>query len=399
MNRQQSILISSVLITGLVAFGLGYSFASSAPGTAPFKNAEFSENDTDGTPVPGLEEVWAALQKSYYDGSKLTLKKLEYGAVRGFVSAIDDPYTVFMDPEESKEFGDDLSGTLEGIGAELDVKEGRLTVVTPLKNSPAQAAGIKSGDFIYKIDNDFTEDMTLYEAIHRIRGPKGTVVTLTLIREGNFKPFEAKITRDEIALESVTVEKLDGDIFHVSISQFSDRTKAEFNPIIERLLLEKADGIVLDLRGNGGGFLDVSIDIVSEFLKGEVPAAIIKKRAGEENEIVKTDGSARLADIPLAVLVDGGSASASEIVAGAIQDYKRGAVMGEKTFGKGSVQEINELKDGSSLRLTIAKWFTPLDRSIDGVGITPDKEVKFTEEDAEKDLDPQLAEAVKWLKK
>ncbi len=403
MRRSQSILLSSVLITGILTFSLGWFFARNIQtGSGPsrgflqtaFSTGSSSKNELK---IRDIDDVWQRLQASYYDASKLDLSKLEYGAVKGFVSGIGDPYSVFMTPEESKEFENGLEGQLEGIGAELEVKDGKLVVVAPLKNSPAQKAGVRSGDIIYKIDGALAEEMTLFDAIKKIRGKTGTAVTLTLLREGTPQPVILSITRSEITIDSITLKKLDNDIFHLSINQFNDHTKSEFNEAVQQILLEKAKGLVLDVRGNGGGYLDTSIDILSELIGGQKTAAIIKKRDVSKTETVKTNGSGRLSDIPIVVLVDKGSASASEIVAGAIQDYKRGIVMGEKTFGKGSVQELAELPDGSRLRMTIAKWFTPLDRSIDDVGVVPDKEVKITDEDRAADRDPQLDEAIKYL--
>lgn len=401
MRRSQSILLSSVLVTALLAFFVGWFFA---------KNINLSEKKmlqtTTGTSsnsregnlrIRDVDEVWQRLQSGYYDISKLDISKLEWNAVRGFVSGIGDPYTVFMSPDEAKDFENGLEGQLEGIGAELEVKEGKLIVVSPLKNSPAEEAGIRPGDIIYKIDGSLVEEMTFYNAIQKIRGKKGTQVTLTILRENTLEPLEIKIIRREITIESVALKKLDGDLYHLSILQFNDHTKSELNDAIQKILLEKTKGLILDLRGNGGGYLDIAVDTASEFLAGKKTVVIVKQRDASKNENVKSNGSGRLADIPLVVLVDKGSASASEIVAGAVQDYKRGVLIGEKTFGKGSVQELSRLDDGSNLRMTIAKWFTPLDRSIDEVGIAPDREVKITDEDRLADRDPQLDAALNYL--
>lgn len=347
--------------------------------------------------IRDLEEVWERLRASYYDATKLDQSKLEYSAVKGFVNGVGDPYTVFMPPEEAKDFGQGLDGKLEGIGAELEVKDSKLVVRAPLKNSPAEKAGILSGDIIFKINGEPAQEMTIYEAIRKIRGKKGTKVTLTLIRENRPEVFDIEIIRDEILIDTVVVKKIDGGIYHIAVNQFNDHTKIEFQKAIEEILLAKAKAVILDLRGNGGGYLDISIDMLSEVISGEKTAAIVKKRDQSKNETIKTSGSARIPDLPLVVLVDKGSASASEIVAGAVQDYKRGILIGEKTFGKGSVQELINLNDGASLRMTIAKWFTPLNRSIDGDGIVPDIEVKLTEEDIKAERDPQLDAAVKYL--
>lgn len=402
MKRTQSILISSVLVTALLAFSFGWFFAKNIS-TAEKKLLQAtigtsSDAREKNLRIRDVDEVWKRLQDGYYDISKLDLSKLEWNAVKGFVAGVGDPYTVFMNPDESKDFENGLEGQLEGIGAELEVKEGKLIVVSPLKKSPAEEAGIRSGDIIYKIDGALAEEMTFYNAIQKIRGKKGTSVTLTIIRENTPQPLEMRITRREITIESVVLEKLDGDIYHLSILQFNDHTKDEFNNAIQKILLEKTKGLILDLRGNGGGYLDIAVDIASEFIVGKKPVVIVKQRNASKNKTIPSNGSGRLADISLVVLVDKGSASASEIVAGAVQDYKRGVLIGEKTFGKGSVQELSRLDDGSNLRMTIAKWFTPLDRSIDEVGIAPDKEVKITDEDRLTDKDTQLEAAVNYFK-
>ena len=402
MKRQQSILISSVLITSIVSFGLGLFFADNIniKKSASSAVSQISEKEDPLMAIlkiRDLEEVWERLRASYYDATKLDQSKLEYSAVKGFVNGVGDPYTGFMPPEEAKDFGQGLDGKLEAIGAELEVKDSKLVVRAPLKNSPAEKAGILSGDIIFKINGEPAQEMTIYEAIRKIRGKKGTKVTLTLIRENRPEVFDIEIIRDEILIDTVVVKKIDGGIYHIAVNQFNDHTKIEFQKAIEEILLAKAKAVILDLRGNGGGYLDISIDMLSEVISGEKTAAIVKKRDQSKNETIKTSGSARIPDLPLVVLVDKGSASASEIVAGAVQDYKRGILIGEKTFGKGSVQELINLNDGASLRMTIAKWFTPLNRSIDGDGIVPDIEVKLTEEDIKAERDPQLDAAVKYL--
>lgn len=406
MKRLQSLFIASVLTASLLSFSFGLFFARNIEtnikesGTSTFQTppGKITNNGIPLLQIKNIEEVWEKLREGYYDTQKLDLSKLTSGALKGFVAGIGDAYTVYLTPEESKDFENSLEGQLEGIGAELEVKNGKLIIVTPLKGSPAEKAGLKSGDIILKIDGMVTEELTLFDAIRRIRGRKGTTVTLTILRENIREPIDIKITRREISLENITFQKLEGNLFHMSIHQFNDHSRIEFQRLLEQILLEKAQGLILDMRGNGGGYLDISIDILSEFLAGEKPAAIIKKRDRTRDEVVKTTGNAKLLDIPLVILVDRGSASASEIVAGAMQDYKRALVIGEKTFGKGSVQEIVKLKDGSLLRMTVAKWFTPLNRSIDEVGITPDIVVKMTEMDYKEKRDPQLEEAVKHLK-
>ena len=343
-------------------------------------------------------DVWTELDSRYVDGTKvLDNQNFIYGSIKGLVSSLEDPYTVFMTPDETKEFEENLNSQLEGIGAELTVKDGMLVVLSPLKDSPAEKAGLKPGDIIFEINGETTSELTLFDAIMKIRGPKGTEVTLTIIRNELDEPFEVKITRDEINVESITFERLDGNIAYVSVNQFSDNTAEEFEKAVNDILLSSPKGVIIDLRYNGGGYLDIAVEIVSEFIEGKKPAVLIKTKDGKEDETFNTTGNARIPKTPLVVLVNEGSASASEIVAGAIQDAKRGLIMGQKTFGKGSVQEVELLRDGSSLRLTIAKWLTPSGRSINEVGITPDRIVEQKAEDMDKNIDTQLEEAKNYL--
>lgn len=312
------------------------------------------------------------------------------------MDALDDPYTVFMTPDESEQFAASLDGTLEGIGAELTVEDSGLTIVSPLRDSPAEKAGLLPGDIIYKVDGELTNEMTLFEAIMNIRGEQGTMVTLTILRESAGDPFDVSIVRDSIDLESVSSEMLDGEIKYISVNQFSDNTIEEFNREISELILDEPKGLIIDLRYNGGGYLDIAVDMLSFVLPSESEAVMLKERGSEDDKLY-TNGNAKLLNVPLVVLVNEGSASASEIVAGAIQDHERGVIMGTQTFGKGTVQEVESFSDGSSIRITIAKWFTPNGRSINKQGLTPDIIVELTEDDHENAYDRQLEEAVKYL--
>jgi len=342
--------------------------------------------------------VWDALENDYLREDNIDVDKMRYGAIKGMVEALDDPYTLFMDPEETDSFISNLEGKLEGIGAELTVDEGRLTIVTPLKDSPAERAGLLPGDIIYKVEDEFASELTLFEAIMEIRGDKGTPVNLTIIRDKRDDPFTVTIVRAKIDIDSVTYEEIEDDVHYISINQFSDSTASEFSDVVGDLILADSKGMIIDLRYNGGGYLDAAIDVLSDLLPEDVTAAATRDRDGEKNaEIYYTDGGLKILDIPLIVLVNSGSASASEIVAGALQDHERGVIMGTQTYGKGTVQAVEFLEDGSSLRVTIASWYTPEDRVIDGVGITPDILVQNFEDDIKNDFDRQLDEAVKYL--
>lgn len=331
-----------------------------------------------------------------YDG-KVDPSKLLYGAIKGMVNSLDDPYTVFMDPEETKQFEQELSGSISGIGAEVGIKNNLLSVITPLKGSPAEKAGLRAGDVISKIDDEETIDMNLNEAVMKIRGKEGTKVKLTIIRDGKEEVFE--IERAKITIESVKWEIKSGNIGFIEISRFDEDTAQKLREAENELISKGVKGIVLDLRNNPGGFLDSSIDVTSEFLKSGV--VVIEKRTdGSDEHKFSASGKGKYTSekTPLAILVNEGSASASEIVAGALQDHGRGVLIGEKTFGKGSVQEIEEAGQGTTLRITIAHWFTPKGRTIDKEGLKPDIEVKMTDEDFNADRDPQLDKALEYIK-
>ncbi len=350
--------------------------------------------------------VWNELDENYVDIDKLDAKQEVYGAIAGMVESLGDPYSVFMTPEETEQFQSSLDGELQGIGAELTVEEGRLIIVSPLKDSPAEEAGLLPGDHIYMVADPeaeggwaATSEMTLWEAIMKIRGEPGTDVTLRILRDGSDDPIEYTITRQQIDVPSVelTFEEREGqNLAHLSIYQFGDDTYQEFEEAVREVMLADADGMVLDLRMNGGGYLDVSIEILSEFLDEQATGVIVKRR-NEQDQLVKTTGNGQLSELPLVVLIDEGSASASEILAGALQDYARATLMGEQSFGKGSVQELSDLSDGSSLRLTIAKWYTPKDRSINDTGITPDVNVSMEADQIDTENDVQLDAALDYL--
>ncbi|MBD3270172.1 PDZ domain-containing protein [Candidatus Peregrinibacteria bacterium] len=347
-----------------------------------------------------LDTFWLVkeiLEKKYVEDDEIDGDSVVYGATKGLTETLEDPYTVFMTPDETQEFNDNLNGDLEGIGAELTVRDQVLMVVSPLKNSPAKEAGLLPDDIIYKIDDEVAAEMSLFDAIHAIRGEKGTEVVLTIIREGVEQPFDLTIERDQVEVASVEHEELQDGIWLVTVNQFSDDTKMEFDQVINEIKLAEGRGIVLDLRYNGGGYLAGSVDIMSAFIRDAKEIVTIKYRDPQLNQTYFTDGKAQLPDIPLVVLVNRGSASASEIVAAAVQDLERGLVIGEKTFGKGSVQEVNPLPDGSSLRLTVAKWYSPDGSNIDHVGLEPDRTVELTEEDYQAARDPQVDAAVEYL--
>lgn len=406
---------STRIASYIAVFGIVFSAGLLAGKALPTNNLAVSPGSTQGNLLGGLingdksetrgdldlRTMWTVkdlLEKKYIHTEKLDSEKMAYGATKGMVDALEDQFTQFMDPKETIDFNESLNSELEGIGAELTVRNQTLSVTSTVKDSPAQKAGILPDDIVAKIDGQEVLDMTLYDAITKIRGKKGTTVTLTIIRKGTKAPFDLKIAREKITVESVTSKEIEKGIWQVIINEFSDDTKAEFNKIIEEIKLKKPKGIVLDLRFNGGGYLEGSVDILSAFIRGQQEVVEVEYRVNKENEKLKTSGNAQFPDLPLVVLINKGTASASEIVTAAVQDLKRGLVMGQVSYGKGTVQEVDPLPDGSSLRYTIARWNAPSGRNINQKGITPDREILPQEGDLEKKYDRQLDEAVKYLK-
>jgi carboxyl-terminal processing protease len=339
--------------------------------------------------------AWDLIEKNY-DGT-LDYSKMVNGAIEGMVRAVGDPYTAYMSPEDSKRLEDDLSGVVSGIGAEVGIRDNKLVIIAPIDDSPAKKAGLLAGDHISQIDGKETANIDVNEAVSRIRGKEGTKVKLNIIRNG--APKEYEITRAKITVKSVKSEIKSNNIGYISVSRFDSNTTAELRSALNDVLSKGSKKIVLDLRDNPGGYLDESVTVASEFIKSGIIVTEKKdKLLGRKNEYKATGkGIATSDDIKLAVLVNNGSASASEIVAGAIKDLKRGILVGEKTFGKGSVQEIESLAKGSKLRITIAHWYTPNGRNIGKEGILPDVEVKMTEADYNAGKDPQLDKAMELL--
>lgn len=338
-------------------------------------------------------QVWNLVKKEYVR-QPVADTKLFYGALSGIVEALEDPYSVFLDPQLTKNFQQELEGAFEGIGAEIGIKDKHLTIIAPLPDTPAERAGLKAGDKILAIDGEETTNMALDYAVSIIRGPKGTEVTLTVWRDDWEKPQDIKIIRDRIEITSVKWEMRD-EVAYIEINHFNEDTSEKFNRALIELLSQNPKGLILDLRNNPGGFLDVAVDIGGEWIENNV-VVIEQKQDGQKIEH-KSSGLARLQNIKTVILINQGSASASEILAGALQDYNKAILVGQKTFGKGSVQNLEMLPDGSAVKITVAEWLTPKGRSIEREGIIPDEEVELTEEDYDAGRDPQLNKAVELL--
>jgi len=340
-------------------------------------------------------DTWDLIEEKYAGRLKLNQQEMIYGAISGMVKSLRDPYTIFMDPEDSHRFLEDIKGSFEGIGAEIGIKRGILTIIAPLENTPAKMAGLKAGDKIIKIDDTLTAELTLDEAVNLIRGPKDTKVTLTIIRAEDSK--EVEIIRSVIDIPEVKWELKEEDIAYIDIYHFSDEVSLEFTKVAIEILASNAKGVILDLRNNPGGYLERAVDIAGWFLEKRALVAIEDFGNNQKKEY-RASGNARLKDFPLVVLINQGSASGSEILAGALRDNKGIKLIGEKSFGKGSVQQLEKLKDGSSIKITVAKWLTPKGVSITDEGLEPDIKVELTEEDYNNDRDPQLDEAMKILR-
>lgn len=341
-------------------------------------------------------DTWDLLSRSYFDKKAIDPNKLFYGAISGMVAALGDPYTVFLPPEQQKFSRDELNGSFEGVGIQLGFdKDKRLVVIAPLSGTPAQKAGIKPQDQIVKIDGKDTTNMTLPEAVGLIRGAKGTQVTLTIFREGDSDTRDISLMRDTIVVKSVEVSerqtKSGKKVAVVKLSRFGERTRDEWNEAVSSLISANSEALVLDLRNNPGGFLEGAVFIASEFLEGG--EVVLQENSDRERVSFKVNRAGKLTKIPLVALINKGSASASEIVAGALQDRERGELVGEKSFGKGTIQEAQDLAGGTGIHITVAKWLTPNGRWVnDTQGLEPDIIVASEKEDLTRLPASQLGE-------
>lgn len=343
--------------------------------------------------------VWKRVNNNYVSQDVVgDIEKRVFGAVKGMVESLDDPYSVFLDPGESENFITELEGKFTGIGAELTIKDSVLTVVAPIDGMPAEKAGILAGDKILKVYDELTNNMTTDDAVKKIRGEKGTEVVLTVLHKQDKDTTEIKIIRDEIDIKSIAYEKKDNGIAYLRIKGFMDDTAEELDKVVSEMIADESKGLIVDVRSNPGGNLDVAVDIISKFVsRGEV--ILWEKDKDKQEKPYKSIGGGEFKELPVVVLIDGGSASASEILAGALRDINDSLLIGEKTFGKGSVQSFEKLPGGSSLKMTIAKWLTPSKQSIHEVGIEPTIKVELSLEDIQSENDKQLKRAIEELEK
>jgi carboxyl-terminal processing protease len=401
------VFVSFILLTGSFAGGFVARHYLAESGMFP----GFSESPTTELPAPSqsssaspeeLEELFAPFWEAWdivhaqYVDQPIDDVALMQGAIRGMMDALGDKQTYYMSPEVYENESSSLQGEYEGIGAFVDTQGEYLTIVSPIAGSPAETAGLRSGDQVIAIDGEDMTGQSPEEARQKVLGPEGTKVTLTVAREGESEPLEFVITRAKISIKSAEGKMLDNDIAYVDINSFGDNTTRELRNTLDDLLKQNPKGFIIDLRNNPGGYLTTVVEVTSEFIPDGV--VLYEEYGDGTRDTYEVDGSARADGLPIVVLINEGSASASEILAGALQDYELAQLVGVKSYGKGSVQNWVPLSNNQgAARVTIAKWLTPDERAIDGIGLTPDVVVEMTEDDYTNNLDPQLDKAVEIL--
>jgi carboxyl-terminal processing protease len=405
-NLSKYLPIVGLLVCAGIIFSGGYFVGNKNIGeisqAASPQLANTESSTTEKVDFSPFWKAWKILDTNFVGASstdKNTDQKKVWGAIEGLAASYGDPYTTFFPPEDLKTFEDDIQGNFEGVGIEIDVKDGILTVVSPLKGTPADKAGMRAKDQIFKIDDKATIGMSAQEATKLIRGPKGKEVVFTIIRDG--KETQIKVVRDVIDVPIIVTTKRDDGIFMIQITSFSANSADKFRDALREFVNSGSNKLILDVRGNPGGYLESSVDIASWFLPAS--AIVVSEDFGGKNksaEVFKSKGyNIFTNNLKMVMLVDGGSASASEILAGALKEHKIATLVGEKTFGKGSVQELIPLTEDSSLKVTIAHWLTPNGVSLSKNGVDPDFVVKMTEADRTDKKDPQLDKAVELLLK
>jgi carboxyl-terminal processing protease len=366
-----SLLVCLSLSCGCLP-GLGILFPGTEPATDTTTSSPAQMPDIVG-------EAWDIIFQDYVEKDSLDADELGRGAIKGMLEALDDPYSAYLDPEMYQLSLSDFSGKFEGIGANVAIRDEQIVIISPIPDSPADRAGIRAGDIILEIDSRSTLEMSLAEAVLLVRGPRGTAVRLLILHQGETEPVEIEIVRAEIELSSVSFE-MRGDIALITITHFSARTDAELSSVLASVASEAAEGIILDLRSNPGGTLSAVVSVASHFLTEGTVVDVVDNQG--EHTTMSVEHNRVTTDLPLVVLVDEFSASGSEVLAGALQDHGRAIIAGRATFGKGSVNMLRQLSDGSGIYITTARWLTPDGRLIEGEGIDPDYELELEGEAA-----------------
>ncbi|MCC7367029.1 MAG: S41 family peptidase [Chloroflexi bacterium] len=412
--------LTNIVITSIVAlaafamaFVSGYLFGRTEPAGGPLAFLDVLQPSTARATEDGVLsadeqqrfrvfwETWRIVERDFYDQNQIDHQKLIYGAIKGMVDAVGDPYTVYQTPTQREVSDTDLRGSFDGIGIQVDLKDNRLTVVAPIEGSPAEAAGFRPGDVVLEVDGKSLAGKTLNDTVNLIRGQRGTPVTLTVLRAGTTDPFPITVVRAEIKLKSVRARMMDDGVGYVRISSFSASTGTEMAAAVKELVSQQPRGLVLDLRNNPGGYLSTSVEAAAQLMN---PGSVVlyQQSGNGDRKTYRTEGGGAGAQLPVVVLLNKGSASASEILAGALRDNGRAYLIGEKSFGKGTVQNVHELSDKSGLRVTTAQWLTPSENPIQGVGLAPDQVVDMPatatiSSEATRAEDPQLDAAVRHL--
>ncbi len=418
-NRITASIIGILIIAGVfyAGFSIGVSRRPAVDRVSTLENKESSAELTIKTDFAPFWKAWGVLSEKYVTSATSTSEQEKvWGAISGLTASLKDPYTVFLSPEEAKLFESEIAGNFEGVGMEIGIKDEVLTVIAPLKGTPAERAGIQSGDKVLKINDEVSTSMRVDQAVKLIRGKKGTEVRLTIFREGKKEPFEVKVVRDTIDIPTIDTEVksvktasgketsddgtglTEDGVFILKLYSFSANSPRLFRDALRQFVETGGNKLLIDLRGNPGGFLEAAVDMASWFLPaGKV---IVTEDFGKEKSstVHRSRGYNVFTDkLKMVILVNGGSASASEIFAGAMREHGKAKLVGAKTFGKGSVQELVKITSDTALKVTVARWLTPNGVSISEGGLTPDIEVKMTSEDVEKKRDPQMEKAIKLL--
>ncbi|MDD3735459.1 MAG: S41 family peptidase [Candidatus Pacebacteria bacterium] len=391
IKKKENIKPKEILILFLLfvlGFGCGYFFNST------LYNFSWEKEDTGERNI--LNEALDIIEDDFLYFTPEKENDLIYGAIRGALNSLNDPYSAFFDPKETKEYLDEISGTYEGIGTELGLKDNKIIVISPFKDSPAEKVGLLPGDIILKVNSESINGLPIEKVTQKIKGPKGTKVILEIQRGEEIKNFE--IVRDKIEIPVVTFQKLGNDIAYINLYNFNENSPEKFERIIQEILNTNCKKIIVDLRNNPGGYLNSAIDITGYFLKKD--DIIVQEKFGDNQIVNRAKKNGPLSDFPVAVLINQGSASASEIFAGSLKENKNALIVGEKSFGKGTVQNFIKLTDGSSIKITVAEWLLPSGKNIEGKGIMPDFQISIDEypiKEIENDM--QVQKAIEILEK
>ena len=371
-NKIKVIVIALLLAILAGTFSAGCTLIS-PPGSSPLLPSASTVKTNPAAGLDTVDEAWQIINSEYVEKDRINTTNMTQAAIKAMIEALDDPYTSYMSPQTYQLSREDMTGTFEGIGAYVGIRDKKLMIISPMPDSPAAKAGIMAGDTILEVDGRLTSEMSLEEAVLHIRGPRGTTVTLLILHQDKPEPEEIKIVRAAIQVPTVTSE-MKGDIAYIRIYHFSERTDEEVTQILKNNIAANTTGIILDLRSNPGGFVDVVVQVASHFIKDGVILHVVDNKGGKES--LSVSKTAITSDLPIVALSDNFSASGSEVLMGALQDYGRATIAGTTTYGKGSVNKFYSLKDGSGLYITIARWLTPKGRAIEGKGIEPD--IKLT---------------------